>query len=58
MNAFEVIKQLLISATDDVTKADAGNKAAATRVRKVMQEVKVKAQEVRVALLVSAPKQS
>ena len=34
------LKQMVDEAADDVTKADGGNKAAGTRLRKKMQEVK------------------
>ncbi|MHC4446734.1 MAG: histone H1, partial [Planctomycetota bacterium] len=43
----------LQSAADDVQKAEGGNKAAGTRVRKAMQDVKKAAQDVRVAVLES-----
>lgn len=36
---------------DDVDKAKTGNKAACSRVRKVMQEVKAHAQEIRKEML-------
>lgn len=51
MEAYEHLKQLIDSAADDVAKATGGNKAAGTRVRKVMQEVKAAAQEVRKGIL-------
>jgi hypothetical protein len=38
-------------AEDDVNKAEGGNKAAGTRVRKKMQEIKSAAQEVRKKIL-------
>jgi hypothetical protein len=38
-------------AADDIAKADGGNKAAGTRVRKAMQDIKKAAQEVRVGVL-------
>ena len=53
MEAYERLKQLVESAADDVNKASGGNKAAGTRVRKVMQEVKAAAQEVRKSILES-----
>ena len=46
----EVLK-LVESAADDVEKAKGGNKAAGTRVRKIMQDVKNAAQELRVGVL-------
>ncbi len=51
MEAFEKLKTLIHSAEDDVAKARGGNKAAGTRVRKTMQEIKDAAQEVRKAVL-------
>ncbi len=49
--AYERLKELVESAADDVAKASGGNKAAGTRVRKVMQDVKEAAQTVRKAVL-------
>lgn len=51
LESYEQLKNLIISSEDDVRKAAGGNKAAGTRVRKLMQEVKNKAQEVRVKVL-------
>ncbi len=51
MEAFDRIKQILASVEEDVSKAIGGNKAAQTRVRKAMQDVKDAAQEVRVGML-------
>ncbi len=53
MEEFERLKQLVESATDDVAKAVGGNKAAGTRVRKIMQEVKDAAQCLRKKILES-----
>jgi hypothetical protein len=39
------------SARDDIAKAQGGNKAAGTRVRKTMQDVKNAAQDVRKRIL-------
>mgnify|MGYP000158868043 FL=1 len=48
MQSFEKIKELVASAEADVNKFDEkGNKAAGTRVRKAMQEIKALAQAVR-----------
>ena len=47
------LKVLVDSLDDDLTKALSGNKAAGTRVRKVMQEVKKKAQEIRQGVLLA-----
>jgi hypothetical protein len=51
MEAFETLKRLIAEAEDDVSKAQGGNKAAGTRVRKTMQEIKDAAQEVRKSIL-------
>ena len=51
LQAYEDLKQLVEAAAEDVKKASGGNKAAGTRVRKVMQEVKAQAQEVRKSIL-------
>jgi len=45
---FEQLKQLVLDAEADVRKFEAGNKAAGTRVRKAMQDLKNLAQEIRV----------
>ena len=48
MQSFEKIKELVASLEADVTKFDEkGNKAAGTRVRQTMQELKKLAQDVR-----------
>lgn len=46
------LKQLILDAEDDLTKASGGNKAAGTRIRKTMQDIKATAQEVRKAALI------
>lgn len=51
MEKYEQLKQLVESAAEDVKKATGGNKAAGTRVRKTMQEIKAIAQEVRKGIL-------
>jgi hypothetical protein len=48
---YEELKRLVIEADEDVRKAAGGNKAAGTRARKKMQEVKAAAQGVRIKLL-------
>jgi len=50
---YENLKKMVTEAEDDVRKADGGNKAAGTRVRKRMQEIKQAAQSVRVKVLES-----
>ena len=51
MEEYFKLKQLVDEVADDVYKAAGGNKAAGTRVRKVMQDVKNAAQEVRKRIL-------
>jgi hypothetical protein len=51
MPEYELLKKLIAEAEDDVNKAIGGNKAAGTRVRKKMQEIKSAAQNVRVKVL-------
>ena len=51
MQEYEHLKQLIESAEEDILKAQGGNKAAGTRVRKIMQEVKAGAQDVRKKIL-------
>jgi hypothetical protein len=51
MQEFDTLKQLVQEAEDDVNKATGGNKAAGTRVRKKMQDIKNAAQEVRKKIL-------
>ncbi len=47
MEAYERMKRLIAEVDDDIKKAVGGNKAAGTRVRKMMQEIKESAQAVR-----------
>jgi len=51
VEAFERIKSIVSSVEEDLVKAEGGNKAAGTRVRQAMQEVKNAAQEVRKGVL-------
>ncbi len=51
MEAYAHLKELVEAAADDVAKASGGNKAAGTRVRKSMQEIKEAAQSVRKKIL-------
>ena len=48
---YEQLKQLVASIEDDIQKAGSGNRAAGTRVRKSMQDVKNLAQELRKKIL-------
>lgn len=51
MEEYQKLRTLVESAADDVAKAEGGNKAAGTRVRKMMQEIKNAAQDVRKKIL-------
>ncbi len=51
MQEYDTLKTLVNEVEDDVQKALGGNKAAGTRVRKKMQEIKAAAQELRKKIL-------
>ncbi len=51
MQEYEALKRLVVETEFDVNKAEGGNKAAGTRVRKQMQDIKKAAQAVRNAIL-------
>lgn len=51
MQEYETLKRLVQEAEEDISKAQGGNKAAGTRVRKKMQEIKAAAQDVRKKVL-------
>jgi len=51
MQEYETLRRLVTEAEEDVAKAVGGNKAAGTRVRKKMQEIKSAAQDVRKKIL-------
>ncbi|MCA9294014.1 MAG: hypothetical protein KDA20_09395 [Phycisphaerales bacterium] len=51
MEEFESLKQLIVEIEEDIRKAEGGNKAAGTRVRKQMQDIKNMAQAVRQKVL-------
>ncbi len=51
MMEYDRLKELVAAAEDDLLKAEGGNKAAGTRVRKAMQEIKAAAQDVRKKIL-------
>jgi tripartite-type tricarboxylate transporter receptor subunit TctC len=51
MQQYEDLKALVAEIEADVNKAEGGNKAAGTRVRKQMQKIKQAAQVVRSAVL-------
>jgi len=51
MEQYELLKKLVEDAAEDVDKAEGGNKAAGTRVRKQMQDIKNAAQDLRKKIL-------
>lgn len=51
MQEYAKLKEILEDCANDIEKFESGNKAAGTRIRKSMQEVKSQAQEVRKAVL-------
>ncbi len=51
MQEYEALKQMIEECAEDIRKAEGGNKAAGTRVRKQMQEVKNAAQSIRMKVL-------
>jgi hypothetical protein len=53
MEAYDRLVKLVQEAAEDIQKAEGGNKAAGTRVRKAMQDIKSAAQDVRVGILAS-----
>jgi hypothetical protein len=48
---YQQLKDMIAAAEDDIEKAASGNKAAGTRVRKLMQDVKSQAQQLRQQVL-------
>ncbi len=51
MQEYDTLERLVQEAEDDVSKALGGTKAAGTRVRKKMQEIKSAAQDLRKKIL-------
>ena len=51
MQTYESLKTLIAEIEADINKAEGGNKAAGTRVRKQMQDIKKAAQAVRNTIL-------
>ncbi len=51
MEAYDRLVRIVEEIAEEVRKAEGGNKAAGTRVRKAMQDVKKAAQELRVGIL-------
>jgi hypothetical protein len=51
LEKYEELKNLVAEVEEDIRKAAGGNKAAGTRVRKAMQDIKNAAQTLRVSVL-------
>ncbi len=51
MEAYDRLVRIVQEVEEEVRKAEGGNKAAGTRVRKAMQDVKKAAQDLRVGIL-------
>jgi hypothetical protein len=51
MEEYQQLKSLVLQVEDDLAKAVGGNKAAGTRVRKAMQDIKNMAQNIRKRVL-------
>lgn len=51
MESFEKLKQMVAAAEDDIAKAEGGNKAAGTRARKALQDIRNAAQDIRKEIL-------
>jgi hypothetical protein len=58
LETYQQLKDMVASIEDDVQKAASGNKAAGTRVRKHMQDVKTQAQQLRQEVLTSREESS
>jgi hypothetical protein len=51
MDEYEQLKKLVAEVEDDIRKAEGGNKAAGTRARQSMQDIKNCAQNIREKIL-------
>ncbi|HTV47349.1 MAG TPA: histone H1 [Phycisphaerae bacterium] len=51
MQEYDQLKVLVEQAAEDIAKAEGGNKMAGTRVRKMMQEIRQTAQNIRIKIL-------
>lgn len=51
VESYEKLKKLVAEIEPDLQKAEGGNKAAGTRVRQAMQDIKAAAQEIREQIL-------
>jgi hypothetical protein len=55
MQDYEALKTLVADIENDIIKAEGGNRAAGTRVRKQMQDIKKAATAIRVKMLEIRP---
>lgn len=51
MQEYQQLKALVLQVEEDLAKAVGGNRAAGTRVRKTMQDIKNQAQDIRKRIL-------
>ena len=51
MQEFDLLKKVITEVEEDVSKAEGGNRAAGTRVRKAMLDIKAAAQAIRLRVL-------
>lgn len=51
MQEFDLLKKVIAEVEEDVSKAEGGNRAAGTRVRKAMLDIKSAAQAIRLRVL-------
>ncbi|MEO1583974.1 MAG: histone H1 [Planctomycetota bacterium] len=51
MESYERLKAIIAEAEEDISKAEGGNKAAGTRARKSLQDVRNLAQDIRKEIL-------
>jgi hypothetical protein len=51
MQEYQQLKTMVLQVEEDLAKAEGGNRAAGTRVRKAMQDIKNMAQEIRKRIL-------
>ena len=51
MTQYDTLKQLVAEVEEDMRKAEGGNRAAGTRVRKQMMKIRETAQEIRKVIL-------
>lgn len=51
MEEYDSLRRLIEEIEEDIAKAEGGNKAAGTRVRKAMQDIKNAAQDIRKKIL-------